>query len=265
MNLDRYRLGVNSLSGDHRNLSFYQRVLNLAPAAWVGAQYITGLSNDNAVATWSDISGNARHFTQGTAARQPIYKTNIRNGKPVVRFTAANTHWMSVATSTALFKYLHDGTGCTLFFVGKLNATNANYTFMDNCDGGSANVGMFFYGTATAKNYLFIARGVAGNITILNETTSSDTNYNIHCIRHATAQTNDFQYRINNDGKLDLNYTNTPSTANATRNLRIGGVETTNPLDGDIAEIIMFNKLLTDDERLTVHRYLSQQWGITLA
>jgi hypothetical protein len=53
---------------------------------WLDASQITGLNDGDAVATWSDVSGNGRDFTQGTASARPIYKTAILNGKPVVRF-----------------------------------------------------------------------------------------------------------------------------------------------------------------------------------
>jgi hypothetical protein len=37
------------------------------------------------------VSGNARTLTQATGSHQPTYKTNIVNGKPVVRFSGAGS------------------------------------------------------------------------------------------------------------------------------------------------------------------------------
>lgn len=53
---------------------------------WLDASQITGLNDGDAVATWPDLSGNARDYTQGTASKRPTYKTSIRGALPVVRF-----------------------------------------------------------------------------------------------------------------------------------------------------------------------------------
>lgn len=54
---------------------------------WVEADSGTGTTTDGtAVGTWTDQSGQGHHLTQATAGSQPVYKTNILNGKPVVRF-----------------------------------------------------------------------------------------------------------------------------------------------------------------------------------
>lgn len=54
--------------------------------AWYKADAITGLADNDPVATWLDSSGNNNHATQGAAADRPLYKTGIVNGLPVVRF-----------------------------------------------------------------------------------------------------------------------------------------------------------------------------------
>lgn len=43
------------------------------------------LNNNDPVSIWSDQSGNARHATQATTSLQPLYKTGVINGRPVVR------------------------------------------------------------------------------------------------------------------------------------------------------------------------------------
>src|SRR5262245_19031906 len=54
--------------------------------AWYDATTIAGLSDGSAVAQWNDISGNANHLTQATGSKQPLYKTGIVKGLPIVRF-----------------------------------------------------------------------------------------------------------------------------------------------------------------------------------
>jgi hypothetical protein len=42
---------------------------------WLDANQITGLNDGDAVATWSDLSGNSRDNTQATVSKRPIWKT----------------------------------------------------------------------------------------------------------------------------------------------------------------------------------------------
>jgi hypothetical protein len=53
-------------------------------AGWWKADQLV-LNDGDPVATWADQSGNSRDFSQATSAARPTYKTNILNGKPVVR------------------------------------------------------------------------------------------------------------------------------------------------------------------------------------
>ena len=52
---------------------------------WLDASQIVGLNDGDAVATWSDLSGNGNSVAQGTASKQPTYQTAEINGLPVVR------------------------------------------------------------------------------------------------------------------------------------------------------------------------------------
>lgn len=55
-------------------------------ALWVEADAGTSTTTDGAaVSTWNDQSGNDRHIT-GSGSTRPVYKADILNGKPVLRF-----------------------------------------------------------------------------------------------------------------------------------------------------------------------------------
>ena len=50
------------------------------------AAAISGLTDGDAVESWSDTSRNSHRVTQTDAARTPTFWTNVINGLPVVRF-----------------------------------------------------------------------------------------------------------------------------------------------------------------------------------
>jgi hypothetical protein len=62
------------------------------------ARRITGLSNGAAVATWADVSGNARDFANSISGERPTYESAGLNGQP----TVLNANAKGLCRSTAL-------------------------------------------------------------------------------------------------------------------------------------------------------------------
>lgn len=54
--------------------------------AWWKADAIVGKNNGDAISSWVSSDSNAWDAAQATAAKQPTYRTNVKNGKPAVRF-----------------------------------------------------------------------------------------------------------------------------------------------------------------------------------
>ena len=66
-----------------------QRHLNpghLGMACAFDSRFISGLSNNDSVDTWTDRTSNGRNATQATAAKKPTYKTEELNGNPALSF-----------------------------------------------------------------------------------------------------------------------------------------------------------------------------------
>jgi hypothetical protein len=67
--------------------------------AWYEADRISGVSADaTAVASWTDLSGLGHHLVQATGAKQPLLKTAIVSGYPVVRFDGSNDFLQALHT-----------------------------------------------------------------------------------------------------------------------------------------------------------------------
>jgi parallel beta-helix repeat protein len=88
-------LGLSGLSGDTLAHKFTPKDIP-GLLVWLQADRITGLANGDDVGTWSDLSGNGKDFTQGTAAACPHYTTNAHQTSPTVLFDGSND-WMGLA------------------------------------------------------------------------------------------------------------------------------------------------------------------------
>lgn len=65
---------------------------------WVDANSLTNLSDGSRVALWTNKSTSVHlNLTQSTVASQPIFKTNVVNGKPAVRFDGITNFLLSTS------------------------------------------------------------------------------------------------------------------------------------------------------------------------
>ncbi len=49
---------------------------------------VTLATDGQRIQQWNDQSGNNNHFSQTDTTKQPLYKTNIQNGLPIIRFAS---------------------------------------------------------------------------------------------------------------------------------------------------------------------------------
>lgn len=62
---------------------------------WIDTSQFTGFSDNDAIATAADSSGNSNELTQATSGLRPVYKTNIANGLPAMLFEGGSAHRLS--------------------------------------------------------------------------------------------------------------------------------------------------------------------------
>ena len=97
----------------------------------VDSRYITGLSDGNAVTTWSDRSRNSNDATQATAANQPTYHTAEQGGQPLVKFDGSDDSMATAAVVTTVTD------NWTLFSVAK-TISGSRVHFSNGNDNGYA-------------------------------------------------------------------------------------------------------------------------------
>jgi len=92
------------------------------PVLWLKADAIEGLGNDEPISLWPDSSGNNRDFSQSVVSSQPLYSItgNNFNDMPTVKFVSTDKlhRPFDSALNTKDF---------TIFFVGAVTSDNNDY------------------------------------------------------------------------------------------------------------------------------------------
>jgi hypothetical protein len=223
---------------------------------WLKADAITGLADGAAVASWLDSSGNARHAVQATGALKPLYKVNIINGLPVVRF---NSDILSTPTID-----LTGTNAVTLFavFTAAAGSDDIVVEFSDNYN--SVTDGFILY-RATAGDAVVAA--AIGNIASSQWTTAAGVTTTPACVsavyNKSLPITQEVRAWVNGVlGGSEVFYAeNTNNFGNRALHLgsRLGGSA---PLDGDLAEIILYSSALSDANRQAVEAYLIAKYAL---
>lgn len=100
---------------------------------------------DGFVTTWFDQSGNGNDSVNSTASEQPKIYDSIAgvildNGKTAIEFDGVNDS-LDVLSSTAIFKFLHDGTNSSIFILCNLISNDSNFALLNTNRRSSSNIG----------------------------------------------------------------------------------------------------------------------------
>jgi hypothetical protein len=186
---------------------------------------------------------NGFNATQTGSAR-PIYKTAILNGKPVVRFSAASSQVMNLASAIpslsqlvifTVMKQAAPSTGNTVSSVGSSVATSAFGSLL-NTDG----------------------RIYVANQTNIDSATNPDPTF-FHVITTTITTVGTFYVDGTNVG--DLGSGAFVNSVNFTKLGIANGAFST----GDIAEIIVYSGIVSSTDRANIEKYLGTKYGITVA
>jgi hypothetical protein len=202
----------------------------------------TPCADGDTVYVWKDQSGNAFNASQSTAAARPTFKTNILNGKPVIRFDGADDV-LAITSSLA-------GTGDNLsFFLVVIPDSNLPIGIWDsgdensirNFDGGKWD---WFSGSP------YVTMGLPGTNAVIMEFIHTFATYrSVDYYKNGTF--------ISNNPTADTTTTLWENLA-ALGSINFGYAY----YDGDIVEFILYKEALTNTHRQEVETYLKAKYGI---
>jgi len=245
-----------TLSGGQLNITNDAATIPSSTVVWLDASNIDGsnnstLTNGASVATWTDATVNGNDATQTNSSMQPTYvESSGLNGKPAVRFTnpGDSGQRMEFGDLSAQF----GNSEATVIGVSTLN-NDGRYNLFGNRNNDSRWV-------ADTWNESSAGEFRGGRNTSPDGNTPWPTTGN-H-IFTLDSGTDLYQYGV--DGTTVNSSTtqdwNNGSGQNWTLGDRVGGGQA---LNGDIAEFLIFNQMLTTEEMNNIGGYLATKYGIT--
>jgi len=230
-------------------------ILGFSPASvsglqlWLDASDETTITESSgAVSQWDDKSGNSRHAVQGTGSAQPSTGVATINGINVIRFDGNDDLLtgtfgygsMSEITGLIVGKYRSSGTDC-MFQIGLFNDTFVMRTFS----------GGFNTRVDVGASAVQAGGGSPGTDPLLYE---------------ARYKAND-EVATRKDGvDLDVVSSSLGAPDLASTQFSVGAQPSgTQVGDVDIAEIVLYDSILSTADREAVEAYLAAKWGITLS
>lgn len=204
------------------------------------------LSDGSPVSSWADSSGNGHTLSQATAGNQPTLDDAQLNGHDIVVFdsnTGATRDYLTKVLSPTWSNPL------MVFAVGKFAAN----------PGTGVSLSIFgaetFLGLSNVGGTTFYASN-DGTLLTASPTNQSTTAWQVWGYEFNGASS---KIRI---GGILKNTGNAGSTA--LTNLTLGSIGSATAANCSIAEVIIFNRILTDAERASVEEYLAYKYALTI-
>ena len=211
------------------------------------------------VSQWNDKSGNNLHVAQATATDQPLY-VNTFNGKKVIKFDGADDFlWRNAGSGSPLLI-----TGdITLFVVLQPLDSALGHSVSHGNDGETTAVNFCYsslvFATGTRDQELFWEGNGTQNAGFAG--TTMDLQFRVLTyIRDATALTGDIYN--NSTSETDISYPFNAS-GSTSGDFYIGSLSNTQRfMNGNIAEVIIYDRKLNYSEHTSVREYLAKKWQI---
>jgi hypothetical protein len=222
---------------------------------WFKADSLNGLSSGAPVATWTDASGAGNHAMQANAAQRPTFVSNVMNGQPVVRFSAANNTYLEFPrpvendfTILCVFRSTQGLNTGTQFYQGA-GLVNGEVAAVMNDFGLSLNAnGRVLAGTGNPDTTIASAAGFNNGlphvVTFTRTRGAGALELHVNGVSQGTST----------GGKQSLA---------APARLVLGAQQTlVHWLTGDIAEMRIFSSALTPAERVAEENALRCKYGL---
>lgn len=213
---------------------------------WLRADTISA-SDSDALASWSDESGQSNDATQGTGGNQPIYHTNRINSLPTVTFNGTSQYFSLPDFASAF-------TQGEVFIVAKVASDPPSI---------QSKTGLWSFGTATNNTHypwtdgvIYDTWGSTTRHTVGNQFQPLTTQrlYNVSTAAGSWIARVD-GVQVLSDGSNTVGFPTAPTLGKSLQSFY---------LNGEIGEIAIYSAPLSSDDRASVVSCLMTKWDVEL-
>lgn len=232
---------------------------------WLDADDSSTFTTDGAgkVSQWRDKSGESNHAAQVTAANQAVLTPNTLNSKPGVVFDGVNDYFRveddpSLKPNAITLIVVGKATAYTTYAASFVNKSSNYATWADG-------YGLNFMEETFQDQFQFWVNNYYPGLAAQNSVRIPYGQYRLYTGSYGN---NVSSFWV--DGNLlstDLTFTGV--LVNSSRAMTIGmnylgtlEAALADPLNGEIAEILLYNRALSSSEREQVEAYLTLKWGL---
>jgi hypothetical protein len=204
---------------------------------------------------WKDKSASTLSFTGGTSGPTLITSLTV-NSRPYLSFNGTSNYLLNTSMSVSQ--------PYTIYVVGYATASAAStyYRILHGLSAGSVNFNLVI-GALAGNVAMFI--GNASSWNDVNAIVPATTSFNVWVIYSATVTGGTLNSFLSGTACTSK----TGNTASTISGFNIGGGQsstgysTTQPFQGYVGEILMYNYVLSASQRQQVEGYLAWKWGMT--
>jgi hypothetical protein len=197
--------------------------------------------NGSQVSQWLDQSGNGRNASMATASRQPFFVSGALNGKPVLRFNGAQSMYLDTFASPTTF---------TVFVVGKNSNPSESFSMILGPGGNAPNNQMRWESGSRA---LFV--GTGNNLPVITSTIG-----NTRVFHALSARYDGSTMTVYRDGNATSSHSF--STSGPWTLASVGSYYSSYYMQGDLAEVLIYARALSEGERASVNSYLRSKYNL---
>jgi len=227
---------------------------------WLDASKITGVADLNTVGTWEDASGHNHDASISSSSAKPHYRENILNGLPVVGFDGSSGYLQGSLGSN----FDAPATVIAIPYYDDINQASGENGYILSVGTGSGSLKHFSIARRRSSGgngnryYAWINDGspklgdtiVGQQWNIITQTNASSSPYhNMYLNGTVSSSIDDYSGAVNTDGVFRVGQ------------WYHGG---TNNLDGRLAELIIYDKVLNTLELNIIHSFLSAKYNINI-
>lgn len=204
----------------------------------------------------------------GGTGKAPLFKENILNGNPVVRFTQANVDELTSSLASSNFRFLHDGSDFTIYIGVNYSSDSVTKHVISTTAGAAAsNTGILLRHQATDKLNGYIYNTSVQEVHTIDAGNEAANSGDTNVIIYQNDSTTWRWWRNSTSIGTDAQNNAPDAATDPEHTLALSGSpasSSTNQIEGDVTMLAIYTSAHDDDTRAAFLAAYNADFGTSL-